>query len=151
LLRNLFNAADAGTSAGRLASGQADNIVSAPSTGGRTIALSGRPTEVSVSNATGIPLNQGPGRQVVGGTGPGGFRIPDLKPFGPNASLAVRGSIVEIKNIKRLSATPQLIDLANEAHGAGGHLEIFTNATAPKKGKLANLIQQNKVVIRPLP
>lgn len=119
--------------------------------GGRNTALSGRSAEQAVSDATGIPLNRGAGRQTVPGTGRGGFRIPDLQVFGPNASLVRRGSIIEVKNVTRLSGTRQIRDLAEQARSLGGRLEIFTNAPAPTRGKLFDLIQDGSVILRPLP
>ena len=123
----------------------------AQSRGGRQTALSGRRSEEAVSEVTGIPLNRGAGRQTVPGTGPGGFRIPDLQVFGPNASLAVRGSIIEVKNVTRLSGRLQIRDLAAQARSLGGYLEIFTNAPEPSRGVLRNLIDAGDVVLRPLP
>ena len=119
--------------------------------GGRKTALSSRRAEEAVSDGTGIPLNRGPGRQTVPGTGPGGYRVPDLKVFGPNASRSMRGSIIEIKNAARISGTRQIRDLAAEAQRLGGHLEIFTNAPKPVRGHLARLIDAGHVVLRPLP
>lgn len=118
---------------------------------GRATALSGRNAENAVSNATGIPLNRGVGRQTVPGTGLGGFRIPDLAVFGPGCSLALRGSIIEVKNVSRLSGSRQIRDLAQAAQDLGGHLEIFTNAPIPSRGILRDLIDQGRVVINPLP
>ncbi|MFN9364231.1 MAG: RHS repeat-associated core domain-containing protein [Planctomycetota bacterium] len=119
--------------------------------GGRATALSGRSAEDAVANATGIPVNRGLGRQVVPGTGLGGFRIPDMAVFGPGASLEVRGTIIEVKNVTTLSGTRQIRDLADAAKDLGGHLEIFTNARIPKSGVLRDLIDQGRIVVQPLP
>ena len=120
-------------------------------TGGRATAYSGRNAENAVSNATGVPVNRGAGRQIVPGTGRGGYRIPDMQVFGPNASLSRRGSIIEVKNVSRLTGTKQIRDLAQAAQDIGGHLEIFTNASIPQKGNLARLIKSGHVVIRQIP
>lgn len=89
----------------------------------------------------------GRARVTVPGTGRGGFRIPD---FPPEVTIRVRGSVVEVKNVKNLSITPQLRDLAAYAQSRGATLEIFTNAPAPLRGELADLIASGIVVIRPL-
>ena len=117
-------------------------------TGGRATAFSGRPAEKAVSKAIGVPRNVGPGRVTVPGSGPGGFRIPD---FPPGITIRVRGSIVEVKGLKRLQILPQLRDLAAEAKRLGVTVEIFTNAPAPVRGELANLIKRGLVKISPLP
>jgi hypothetical protein len=119
--------------------------------GGRATSLSGRPAEDAVANMTGVRVNRGPGRQVVPGTGIGGFRIPDMAVFGPGASLEVRGTIIEVKNVTQLSGTRQIRDLADAANDLGGYLEIFTNARIPKSGVLRDLIDQGRVVIQSLP
>lgn len=63
------------------------------------------------------------------GTGRGGFRVPDLKVFGEGASLQVRGSIIEVKNVSRLEGRRQIRDLTEQAQNLGGHLEILSVAT----------------------
>ena len=100
---------------------------------------------------TRIELNRGPGRDIVPGTGPGGFRVPDMKVFGPNASVAARGSIIEVKNVTRLYASRQLRDLVQIAEDFGCTVEIFTNATLPKTGKLAEWVEEGIVKIHPIP
>jgi RHS repeat-associated protein len=120
---------------------------------GQERALAGRPAEEKVSQATGVPRNVGHGRQTVHGTGTAGIRIPDLKVFGPDASLSIRGSIIEVKDVTRLSGTRQIRDLAAEAQKLGGRLEIFTrgNTRIPKTGVLADLIESGAVVIGKIP
>ncbi|MFN9877866.1 MAG: putative toxin [Planctomycetota bacterium] len=71
--------------------------------------------------------------------------------FGPGASLEVRGTIIEVKNVTTLSGTRQIRDLADAAKDLGGHLEIFTNARIPKSGVLRDLIDQGRIVVQPLP
>jgi hypothetical protein len=104
--------------------------------------------EEAVANEIGVARNAGPGRVTVPGTGRGGYRIPD---FPPEVTLRIRGSIVEVKNVKDLSITPQLRDLAGQAQLRGGTLEIFTNAPIPKRGELRDLIDAEVVRIVPLP
>lgn len=121
------------------------------STGGSATARAGVAAEKSVSKSTGIARNVGAGRQTVPGTGPGGFRIPDLAVFGPNASATLRGSIIEVKNVSRLSGTRQIQDLLGFARGNGLRLEIFSNARAPKRGILADAIRSGDVILRRIP
>ena len=104
--------------------------------------------EEAVATEISVTRNAGPGRVTVPGTGPGGYRIPD---FPPEVTLGSRGSIVEVKNVKDLSITPQLRDLAEHARSQGGTLEIFTNAPIPRSGELRRLIDQKVVRIIPLP
>jgi RHS repeat-associated protein len=104
--------------------------------------------EQRVSQLIGVPRNVASPLSRVNGTGLGGFRVPD---FDPNITMAVRGSIVEVKNVQRLYITPQLRDLADEASKRRGFLEIFTNAPAPARGDLADLIRENIVRLRPIP
>jgi RHS repeat-associated protein len=114
---------------------------------GRTAQTVGRTGEDAVSGIIGIPRNAGPGRVTVPGTGRGGFRIPD---FDPARTIATRGTVVEVKNVQgTLSITPQLRDLAGYANSRGVPLEIFTNAAAPTRGELFNLIQQGRVILTP--
>ena len=108
----------------------------------------GEAGEVAVAREIRVSRNVGPGRVTVRGTGRGGFRIPD---FPPEITLRVRGSVVEVKNVKNLSITPQLRDLAAEARRHGATLEIFTNAPAPMRGELRDLIAAKVVRIVPLP
>jgi hypothetical protein len=74
-----------------------------------------------------------------------------LKVFGPDASAAVRGSVMEVKNVSKIAGTQQLRDLANFARSNNLIVEIFTNAPAPSRGILADLITEGVVVLRPLP
>jgi hypothetical protein len=134
-------AAARGTSAGK-ATGRIE-----PSRGGRRSVESGRAGEESVSREIGIERNAGPGRVAVPGTGRGGFRIPD---FPPEVTIQFRGSVVEVKNVGRLSITPQLRDLATYAEARGVTLEIFTNAPQPLRGQLADLVASGVVTIQPI-
>ena len=121
-----------------VATGSAEQSLPKKIETGRERALAGRPAEQAVSSETGIARNAGSGRQTVEGTGKGGIRIPDLKVFGPDASLSVRGSIIEVKDVTRISGTRQIRDLANQAQSLGGRLEIFTrtNTRIPQTGRL---------------
>ena len=114
---------------------------------GAALARAGVPAEEAVSARIGIPRNIGTGRVTVPGTGPGGYRIPD---FNPAATIASRGTVVEVKDVQTLSATPQLRDLVAFAKSKGVPLEIFTNATLPTSGDLANWIKAGQVIISPL-
>lgn len=114
---------------------------------GAALARSGVPAEQTVATRIGIPRNIGPGRVTVPGTGPGGYRVPD---FNPAATIAARGTVVEVKSVQELTATPQLRDLVAYAKSQGVPLEIFTNATLPATGELANWIKAGQVIISPL-
>lgn len=115
---------------------------------GADLARASEPAEKAVSELLGIPRNVGRGRVIVPGSGPGGFRVPD---FDPARTIATRGTIVEVKDVQRLSISPQLKDLAAEAIARDVQLEIFTNAPAPLRGELARLIEQRRVILTPLP
>ena len=82
---------------------------------GGVLARAGREAEDAVSAWTGIPVNRGVGLDIVPGTGVGGYRIPDLRVFGEGGSVAVRGSIIEVKDATRLYCSTQIEDLANSA------------------------------------
>lgn len=110
--------------------------------------LASEPAETAVSELLGISRNVGKGRVTVAGSGPGGFRVPD---FDPARTIATRGTLVEVKNVQRLSITPQLRDLANEARARRVQLEIFTNAPKPSRGELAKQIARRRVILTPLP
>ena len=115
---------------------------------GAALARSGVNAEGRVSQAIGIPRNIGPGRVTIPGSGPGGFRVPD---FNPTLTIPARGTVVEVKDMLRLSASPQLRDDVAFAQGLGVPLEIFTNATLPGSGELFNWIQSGQVIISPIP
>jgi hypothetical protein len=82
------------------------------------------------------------------------FRVPD---FGPEATIARRGSIVEVKNVTRLTRTPQLEDLVEqvrlESIGRGRRivLEIRTNAPPPMRGWVAERIDEGIIRIKSIP
>jgi RHS repeat-associated protein len=120
-------------------------------TGGAAPVRKGFAAEARVAEAIGVPRNVGAGRITIESlTGSAKFRVPD---FGPEATIALRGSIVEVKNVTRLQITPQLRDLVAQARKRGVVLEIFTNGTLPHSGELADLLKANPQVIRitPLP
>jgi len=138
----------AGTSVLARAPQAAETITtSAGSRTGAALARSGVAAEESVATRIGIPRNVGAGRVTVPGTGPGGYRIPD---FNPAATIAARGTVVEVKAVQELSVTPQLRDLVAFAKGRGVPLEIFTNAARPASGELADWIKAGEVIISPL-
>lgn len=114
----------------------------------RSPAEKGAHAENAVSNHLGIPRNTGSGRATVPGTGRGGYRVPD---FSPDRTINTRGTVVEIKNVQSLSITPQLRDLSSYAQSRNVPLEIFTNAPPPTRGELARLIEQNRVILTPIP
>jgi len=115
---------------------------------GSALAQSGLPAEEKVSTAIGIARNVGTGRVTVSGSGPGGFRVPD---FDPSLTIPSRGTMVEVKDTARLSATSQLRDLVANALGRGVPLEVFTNASLPRSGELFDWIAAGDVIITPLP
>jgi Restriction endonuclease fold toxin 7 len=94
------------------------------------------------------PRNTGSGRTIVLGTGHGGYRVTD---FAPALTIAARGTIVEVKNVKRLYATKQIRDLIAEAERRGVVLEIFTNAPDPKKGDIARAMREETVRLVRIP
>ena len=112
-----------------------------------------------MARAIGIGRNVGPGRITVESlTGTAKFRVPD---FGPQATIARRGSIVEVKNVARLKMTPQLWDLIEQVRVARLRdpkivLEVFTNGAIPTRGKLARLLtprpgERPLIVVRSIP
>jgi len=114
---------------------------------GSILAHAGQTAEESVATLIGVPRNVGPLRRTIAGSGPGGYRVPD---FDPALTVAARGSIVEVKNIRRLSATPQLRDLVAYAQSQGVPLELFTDAALPGSGQLDRWIRSGVVIIRSL-
>jgi RHS repeat-associated protein len=115
---------------------------------GSVLARSGLNAEQRVEQNIGVGRNVGVGRTTIPGSGPGGFRVPD---FNPTLTIAARGSVVEVKDVARLSATSQLRDLVSYAQGQGVPLEIFTNANLPSSGELFSWIQSGQVTISPIP
>lgn len=111
---------------------------------GSKLAKAGRSAERAVSHELDIPSNLS---VRIPGTGKGGYRVPD---FAPGATIAKRGSVVEVKNVKRLHATRQLRDLHAFAQSQGVPLEIFTNAQV-RGGKLADWIEDESLILTPLP
>ncbi|HEY4027422.1 MAG TPA: RHS repeat-associated core domain-containing protein [Candidatus Dormibacteraeota bacterium] len=115
---------------------------------GAELAAAGLSAENRVSQAIGVARNVGPGRVTIPGSGPGGFRVPD---FNPAATIASRGTVVEVKDVASLSSSSQLSDMVAFARSQGVPLEIFTNAQLPNSGQLFNWIRSGQVIIRPLP
>lgn len=118
---------------------------------GGQLAKAGRGAEEAVSGAVGIPINRGRGIDIIPGSGVGGYRIPDLRVFGEGRSVAVRGSIIEIKDTTRLYCSKQIADLADYASQNGLTLEIFTNGRVPQSGRLPGYINRGIVKILPIP
>lgn len=117
---------------------------------GGALARAGRGAEDLVSARIGLPRNAGAGRVTVPGSGAGGYRVPDFNPFGSTGTIATRGTVVEVKDVARLSSSPQLRDLVGFAQSQGVPLEIFTNAALPVRGQLAQWIRSGQVIISPL-
>ncbi len=118
---------------------------------GRTTALSGRPAEEAVSNATGVPLNVGTGRDTIPGSGPGRVRFPDLKIFGLEGSIIQRGSIIEVKDVKRLQGRRQIRDLIAYARSKSLVIEIYSDASIPSRGVIADAVATGLVVLKGIP
>jgi hypothetical protein len=74
--------------------------------------------------------------------------VPD---FDPNRTIATRGTVVETKDVARLSSSAQLRDLEAYATSRGVPLEIFTNAAGPSRGRLAQSIRAGRVRLTPIP
>lgn len=135
-----------------------------------------RSAEEVVSEATGVPLNpRGPQEQRIPGTGPGGYRVPDLKPSGPEGSILNRGTIIEIKassdkKFKSLSARSrrQILDAvkrvnrlrekarfvkdpAKSALLERAHVEVFTDLDPPQTGKFFDLIEKRLIRWKRIP
>jgi hypothetical protein len=131
--------------------------------------------EEIVSKYTGVPRNVGPNRQRIPGTGKGGYRIPDLIVRGPQGSIRVRGTIVEVKassgtkfgdlsgrsrdqiedavNYVRklrdeatLEQEPAIKSLLEKAH-----VEVFSDLPQPKSGRFADMIEEEVLVWRSIP
>jgi len=62
-----------------------------------------------------------------------------------------RGAVVEVKDVQILKGTRQIKDLAAHAQNRGVALEIFTNGRVPRRGRLADLIGSEDVIVVPLP
>ena len=97
----------------------------------------GDAAEATISKRTGIGRNIGLGQQRIPGTGRGGYRVPDLKPNGPDGSLAKRGSIMEVKDRKRVSSSPQIRDNVAVARAWKKIVELM-----PKTGDIARWIKE---------
>jgi hypothetical protein len=81
-------------------------------------------------------------------TGPDGYRVPD---FDVALTVAARGTIVEVKNVRRLYATKQIRNLIAEAKRLNVVLEIFTNAPAAQRGDLADAVRDGFVRLVRIP
>ena len=74
--------------------------------------------------------------------------IPDLKAFGELGSIRLRGSIVEVKNVKKLEGRKQLRDLIEFVKDNGLKLEIFVKkgTKIPNGGVLGKELASRKFV-----
>ena len=132
--------------------------------------------EQRVSADTGVPLNpQGAGRQTIPGSGPGGFRIPDLLFRGPQGSVRLRGSVVEVKAsrgtkfgdlskrsrdqirdavdyLRGLREKASLVDDAETKQLLrNARVEVFSDLPMPTRGEFARLIERGLVEWKPIP
>lgn len=132
--------------------------------------------EEIVAEATGVPRNpQGPGQQSIPGSGPGGVRIPDLKVRGPDGSLRLRGTVVEVKAstgtkfgdlsqrardqirdaVDYVKAVRQKSSLVKEPATKellqNAKVEVFSDLPAPTRGEFKNLIDQGLLEWKPIP
>jgi hypothetical protein len=129
--------------------------------------------EEIVSSHTGVLLNRS--GQTIPGSGPGGVRIPDLEVRGPNGSVRLRGSVIEIKAsrysnfgdmsargraqildqvayVRRLRGKASLVnDPGVRALLENAHVEVFSDLVAPTRGRFYRLIQQGLIKWRPIP
>ncbi len=104
--------------------------------------------ENTVSKQIGVPRNVGSGMESIPGTGPGGVRYLD---FPPTQTIPRFNAIVEVKNVLKLSATPQIRNYITwlEQH-PGVALRIFTNAPAPVRGAIAKAMVANLIKLFPI-
>jgi hypothetical protein len=134
-----------------------------------------REAEEIVSEATGVPRNQGPNRQKIPGSGPGGFRIPDFPVRGPEGSVRQVGAVIEVKAsrgtkfgdlsglsrqqikdavefVRRLRGKAGLVkDPALKAVVENAHVKVFSDLPLPKRGTFARLIKQEILVWEQIP
>jgi len=126
-----------------------------------------------VSGHTGVSLNRT--RQTIPGSGPGGVRIPDFPVRGPQGSVRLRGSVMEVKasrlkNFGDLSSRSraQILDAvayARRLRARSGmvrnpqtrailenaHVEIFSDLAAPTSGRFYRLMEQGLIKWSPIP
>lgn len=129
-----------------------------------------REAEEIVSEAIGVPRNQGPNRQKIPGSGPGGFRIPDFPVRGPNGSVRQVGAVIEVKAsrgtkfgdlsglsrrhikdavefVRRLQGKAGLVkDPALKAVIENAHVKVFSDLPLPKRGAFADLIGEGILI-----
>jgi RHS repeat-associated protein len=135
-----------------------------------------REAEELVSAHTNVSRNpQGAGQQTIPGSGPGGFRVPDLKVRGYQGSVRLRGTVVEIKAsratsfgelstrsreqltdsvayVRRLRARagmardPQVQELLENVR-----VEVFSDVAAPTRGRFADLIEEGLIEWKLIP
>ena len=76
-------------------------------------------------------------------------------PLGPSCGRDMppdRRTARQVKDVARLSSSPQLRDLVGfgQGQGRGVPVEIFTNAMSPQSGQLYNWIRSGQVISSPL-
>lgn len=126
-----------------------------------------------VSEHTGVPLNRS--GQRIPGSGPGGFREPDLQVRGRTGSLRLRGSVVEVKAsrysnfgdlpgrgraqilddlayVRRLRAKASLVrDPSVRAILENAHVDVFSDLAAPTRGRFLQLMRQGLIKWQAIP
>jgi len=132
--------------------------------------------EELVSEHTGVPRNpQGPGQQTIPGSGSGGTRVPDLKVRGPEGSVRLRGTVIEVKASRGTSfgdlsdrSRKQLLDAVAYARRLraradmvkdgqtrtlleNARVEVFSDLPAPTSGKFADLVEQGLIEWKAIP
>jgi hypothetical protein len=131
--------------------------------------------EEIVSEAIGVPRNQGPNRQKIPGSGPSGFRIPDFPVRGPEGSVRQVGAVIEVKasrgtNFGDLSSLSRqqirdAVEFVRRLRDKVGlakdptlktvlenaHVKVFSDVAFPKRGEFARLIKEGLLVWEQIP
>ena len=133
-------------------------------------------SEEIVAEEIGVPRNEkGPGQQTIPGSGKRGYRILDFPHRGPQGSIRIRGTVVEVKastgskfgdlsgesrrQIKDAVAfVEQLRSKASLAKDPwvkrllrNAHVEVFSDLPEPKSGTFTTLIDQKLLEWKPIP
>ncbi len=136
----------------------------------------GTGAEDIVSEEVGIPRNpQGPGQQTIPGSGKRKIRIPDLLVRGPDGSLYLRGTVVEVKasgktkfgnlsgpSRKQIEDAVKYVTRLREKAGIvkdprlralleHARVEVFSDLDKPTVGKFAEFIEQQLLEWKPIP
>ena len=74
-----------------------------------------------------------------------------MKVFYDEGSINIRGTIIEVKDVKRISASGQLDDMITFAKQNHFRLEIWTDAPVPGTGRLKDAVDKGTVKFVPLP